>query len=86
MVYKVRIKKKVIKYLSTLNKKDTNRIFSAIEALASDPRPVGHKKLSGEDNACRIRIGSYRVIYEIKDVDLLVSVVKAGARGDVYKK
>lgn len=86
MVYKVRIKKKVIKYLSTLNKKDTNRIFSAIEALASEPRPVGHKKLSGEDNAFRIRIGSYRVIYEIKDVDLLVSVVKAGTRGDVYKK
>jgi mRNA interferase RelE/StbE len=86
LVYKVRIKKKVIKYLNTLNKKDTYRIFKAIEALASDPRPVGYKKLSGEENAYRIRIGSYRVIYEIKDEELLVYVVKAGARGDVYKK
>lgn len=86
MGYKVRIKKKVIKYLSSLNKKDTNRIFSAIEALAYDPRPLGNKKLSGEENAYRIRIGSYRVIYEINDNDLMVYVITAGARGDVYKK
>ncbi len=86
MVYKVQIKKKVIKYLSTLRKKDAERIFSAIESLASVPRPSGHKKLSGEENAYRIRIGSYRVIYEIQDDALMVYVVKAGARGDVYKK
>ena len=86
MVYKVQIKKKVLKYLSTLRDKDTKRIFSAIESLASDPRPSGHKKLSGEEDAYRIRVGSYRVIYEIKDDILMVYVVKAGARGDVYKK
>ena len=86
MVYKVQIKKKAIKYLCTLRKKDAERIFSAIENLALDPRPSGHKKLSGEENAYRIRIGSYRVIYEIEDEALMVYVVKAGARGDVYKK
>jgi len=86
LVYKVQIKKKVLKYLSTLRDKDTKRIFSAIESLASDPRPSGHKKLSGEEDAYRIRVGSYRVIYEIKDDILMVYVVKAGARGDVYKK
>lgn len=86
MDYKVQIKNKVIKYLSTLRKKDTKRIFSVIEDLASNPRPSGYKKLSGEENAYRIRVGSYRVIYEIKDDELMVCVVKAGARGDVYKK
>jgi len=79
--------KKVIKYLSTLRKKDDDeRIFLAIEHLASDPRPSGHKKISGEENVYRIRIGAYHVIYEIEDDGLMVYVVKAGARGDVYKK
>jgi mRNA interferase RelE/StbE len=86
LVYKVQIKKKAIKYLSTLRKKDAERIFSVIENLASDPRPSGYKRLSGEENAYRIRIGTYRVIYEIEDDALMVYVVKAGARGDVYKK
>ncbi|MBI9108889.1 MAG: type II toxin-antitoxin system RelE/ParE family toxin [Spirochaetales bacterium] len=86
MVYKVQIIKKVIKYLSTLRKKDAERIFSAIENLASDSIPSGHKKLSGEENAYRIRIGSYCVIYVIEDDALMVYVLKAGARGDVYKK
>ena len=84
MVYEIQIKKKVIKYLGTLRKKDTERIMTAIESLSENPRPVGHKKLSGE-KAYRIRIGSYRVIYEIEDEALKVYIIKAGSRGDVYK-
>lgn len=84
MVYKIQIKKKVIKYLETLRKKDAERIISAIQALAIEPRPTGFKKLTGED-AYRIRIGNYRVIYEILDDMLIVYILKAGPRGDVYK-
>ncbi len=76
MVYKIQIKKKVIKYLGTLRRKDAERIITAIEALAEDPRPLGNKKLTGEETY-RIRIGSYRVIYEIEDKALIVYVVKA---------
>jgi len=84
LVYKIQIKKKVIKYLETLRKKDAERIISAIQALAIEPRPTGFKKLTGED-AYRIRIGNYRVIYEILDDMLIVYILKAGPRGDVYK-
>lgn len=58
--------------------------MTAIESLSENPRPVGNKKLSGE-KAYRIRIGSYRVIYEIEDEALKVYIIKAGSRGDVYK-
>ena len=84
MDYKIQIKKKVIKYLETLRKKDAERIISVIQALAIEPRPTGFKKLTGED-AYRIRIGNYRVIYEILDDMLIVYILKAGPRGDVYK-
>lgn len=84
MVYKVKIKKKAIKYLSSLRKNDSEKIIIAIEALSKNPKPIGHKKLSGVE-AYRIRIGNYRVIYEIEGDALLVYIVKVGSRGDVYK-
>jgi mRNA interferase RelE/StbE len=84
LAYKIQIRKKVIKYLETIRKKDAERIISAIQALAIEPRPTGFKKLTGED-AYRIRIGNYRVIYEILDDMLIVYILKAGPRGDVYK-
>lgn len=85
MAYKVQIKKQAIKYFKTLRKKDAQRIFTVIEGLATNPRPSGYKKLSGEE-AYRIIIGSYRIIYEVEDDKLIVYVIKVGPRGDVYKK
>jgi mRNA interferase RelE/StbE len=84
LVYEVQIKKRVIKYLSTLRKKDAARIFTAIENLAENPRPSGCKKLTGEE-AYRIRIGTFRVLYEIRNDELKVLVINAGARGDIYQ-
>jgi len=54
-------------------------------ALADEPRPVGVRKLAGADEAYRIRIGQYRVIYQIDDRAILVLVLKVGNRKDVYK-
>lgn len=55
-----------------------------IGQLADDPRPAGSKKLSGH-NRYRIRQGSYRIVYGIEDKELVVMVVKAGHRKDIYR-
>ena len=60
------------------------RILSRIELLAENPRPPGAIKLTGQD-AYRIRIGDYRVIYAIADKQLVVLVVDVGHRWDVYR-
>ena len=61
------------------------RIDSAIEALESDPRPSGAKKLKSERDLYRIRVGDHRIIYEIQDAVLVVLIVKVGKWGDVYR-
>lgn len=61
------------------------RLLAGIAGLAADPRPHGVKKLSGADNAWRIRINDYRVIYEIHDHALTVLVVDVGHRREVYR-
>ena len=67
-----------------ITKKDVRRIVKAIGALATDPRPPQSKKLSGEEKY-RLRCGNYRIIYEICDKELVVCVVKARHRRDVYR-
>ena len=62
------------------------RILSSIAELETDPRPKGCRKLAGEQNAWRIRIGDFRVLYEIQDNILTVTVVRVAHRRDVYKK
>ena len=67
-----------------LDKKIIPVIKAAIADLADNPRPYGYKKLKGED-AYRIRVGDYRVIYEINDDKIIVTVVMVGHRKDIYK-
>lgn len=63
------------------------RIVSAIEALADDPRPLGAKKLAGQaENLWRIRVGDYRIVYQIQDERLVVLVLRIGHRGGIYRK
>lgn len=57
---------------------------AAIAALAENPRPQGCIKLTDRDG-WRIRVGSYRVIYEISDGQLLVTVIRVGNRRDIYR-
>jgi mRNA interferase RelE/StbE len=84
VTYTVEILRTAQKQLAKVNRQDQVRIISAICALADDPRPVGCKKLSGRP-AWRIRIGTYPVMYEINDDKLLVLVVAAGHRKEVYR-
>lgn len=82
--YSVRIKRSAAKELEAVPPKDRKRIVRRIEGLATDPRPPGCEKLSGEEKY-RLRQGNYRILYEIIDQELIVTVVKIGNRRDVYR-
>ncbi|MEE9232485.1 MAG: type II toxin-antitoxin system RelE/ParE family toxin [Nitrospirales bacterium] len=82
--YRLTFKKSVTKDFRSISKNDVARILKRIEALADDPRPVGSEKLSGQERF-RVRQGVYRIIYEIRDEELVIIVVKVGHRRDVYR-
>lgn len=84
MKYTVLIERYAQKQILKLDKNAIPIIKSAIASLADNPRPHGYKKLKGE-NAYRIRVGDYRVIYEIDDYKIIVTVVSVGHRKDIYK-
>jgi len=62
------------------------RLRTRIDALSENPRPRGVEKLKGEDNLYRIRVGDYRVIYQVKDKALIVLIVKIGDLNEVYQR
>lgn len=82
--YNVRVKRSAAKEIEALPPKDRRRVVAKIQTLASNPRPVGSEKLSGEDKY-RLRQRDYRILYEIVDDELIVTVVKVGNRRDVYR-
>jgi mRNA interferase RelE/StbE len=82
--YRIEISKRVRKDFRLIPKKDAERILLEIQKLADEPQPVQSKKLKGED-LYRLRIGVYRVIYEIIDDRLIITVVKVGHRKDIYR-
>lgn len=83
--YRVEITKSAAKDLRGIDKKWIPKIVAAIESLEAEPRPAGCKKLIGSEHTYRVRIGDYRVIYEIQDDKLIVLVVKIRHRRDVYR-
>ena len=82
--YSLSFKKSVAKDLRNLPKKDIKRILKCIETLCDNPRADGCIKLSGQERY-RVRQGTYRIIYEIKETELVVMVVKVAHRSTVYK-
>lgn len=83
--YRILYVKPVEKELRRLDATTRKRVVRNILALADNPRPRGVVKLSGIDNLYRIRRGAYRIIYEIRDGELIVLVVKVAHRRDVYR-
>jgi mRNA interferase RelE/StbE len=84
VTYSVLILRRAQRELAGLASDVYVRIRDAIQALAQDPRPQGHLKLTGR-NGFRLRIGDYRVIYEIDDEQRVVTILHIGHRRDVYK-
>ena len=83
--YKITFKKSVSKDLKSVPKSDVKKILAKVDSLAVNPRREGAVKLSGQE-MYRIRQGLYRIIYEIRDSELVIQVIKIGHRSDVYKR
>jgi mRNA interferase RelE/StbE len=84
VIYQLQILRRAQKELERLERQDYEPVRDAILALADDPRPNGCKKLSGRDG-WRIRVGRYRVIYEIEDVVRVVTILDVGHRREIYR-
>jgi len=84
MTYAIAILRRAQRELQRLPHEDYERVREAIRALAQNPRPAGCLALTGRAG-WRIRVGNYRVIYEINDVQHTVTILHVGHRRDVYR-
>lgn len=82
-MYKIFIKKRAKKFIDKLPKNERLRIVKAIELL---PYGENIKKLKGNDDLFRLRIGDYRIIYTVNHGELIVIVIDAGNRGEIYNR
>jgi mRNA interferase RelE/StbE len=83
--YSIQILPSAERDLAALDKPLRQRIAARIDALADNPRPSGVKKLQGSADTWRFRVGDYRVLYQIRDQQLLVLVIKIGHRREIYR-
>jgi mRNA interferase RelE/StbE len=84
VAYTVQVPRRVLRDVERLPAADARRILVAIKNLETNPRPPGCIKLTGQP-AWRVRVGQYRIVYEIEDSALVVRVIEAGNRRDVYR-
>ena len=82
-MYQIIIKKKAKKFIDKLPANERKWVVSAIEQL---PNGEDIKKIQGYDELLRLRVGDYRIIYSVDNGELIVYVVDAGNRGDIYKR
>jgi len=84
--YKLIWKNAAKKEVRKLEKKERLAILAAVEDLCHNPREKhGVKKLVGSDNSHRLRVGNYRVVYELLDNILTIEIVRVKHRRDVYR-
>jgi len=86
MSYRIVLSPAVQKVLERLPSEVQNRISTKIGSLTNNPRPPGAKTLQGAKGELRLRVGDYRVVYQVEDDRFLVRVVKVGHRSDIYRK
>ena len=84
-MYDVYLERAAERDLTRLPVETFDRIVPRIRALAENPRPVGCRKLAGSENDWRIRIGDYRVIYEIDEDEKAVRVFRIRHRREAYR-
>jgi mRNA interferase RelE/StbE len=84
-MFELKIDRNVEKSLRKVPSEMVPRLFEAIKALASDPLPPGSRKIAGTERNYRIRVGDYRIIYEIDPKSQLLVIHAAGHRKDVYR-
>jgi mRNA interferase RelE/StbE len=85
MAYTVAFSPSAAREFRKLAREIQHRLRPRIDALADDPRPAGAKKLKSREDLWRIRAGDYRIVYEVRNRNLLVLVVRVAHRRDVYR-
>ncbi len=85
MSYAIEWKASARKELRGIDVSARRRILSTVDRLGQDPRPTGSVTLTGSPGWRRIRVGGYRVVYEVRDESLVVLVLRVGPRGRVYQ-
>ena len=83
--YRVEISRRAVKAIAGLERADQLRVRAAIDLLAGEPRPPGCVKLAGEASAYRVRVGNFRIVYEVIDDRPVIQVVRVGHRRDIYR-
>ena len=84
-MHKILLERNAEKDLDRLSALFRSRVIGAIQQLASEPRPRGCRKLLGGTNDWRIRVGGYRVLYEIDDRSKIVRINRVRHRREVYR-
>jgi mRNA interferase RelE/StbE len=85
MAFRVEWKKSTRKDLRKLPPNVVDRVLETVEQLAENPFPVGVEKLAGSEHAYRVRVGDYRVVYEVVTKTKLVEIQRVRHRKDVYR-
>lgn len=83
--YEVRLARRAVRTLASLERREQQRVRAALDLLAENPRPPSCVAMQGEDSVYRVRVGDYRIVYEIVDDVLLIHVVRIGHRREVYR-
>ena len=83
--YEVRLARRAVRSLADLQRRDLQRMRAAIDLLAENPWPPNCVALQGETGVHRVRVGDYRIVYEVFDRVLEVQVVRIGHRREVYR-
>ena len=85
MVYMVKFSQHAARSFRKMPRDVQMRLHKAIESLKKSPRPTGSEKLKGSEDTYRVRVGGYRILYEVRDRELLVYIVDTGHRKEVYR-
>jgi mRNA interferase RelE/StbE len=85
MFYSIQFTRRAQRDFDALDKPVQQRLRIRIDGLASNPFPTGAKRLHGDEPFYRIRVGDYRVVYEVDGKQLIVVVVKVGHRKEIYR-
>jgi mRNA interferase RelE/StbE len=85
MAFRIEWKKSTRKDLRKLPSSAADKIVEAVEHLSQNPFPHGVEKLSGSEHAYRIRLGDYRIVYEVVTESKLVEIQRVRHRKDVYR-
>ena len=83
--FQIEWKKSALRELKQLDRKIIPRVISVVESLSTDPFPSGARKLQGSDNTYRIRVGQYRIVYEIFQARIVIVILRVRHSKDAYR-